>query len=377
MKREIEKILVKGIVKLNPLMYTKLGVKFRHLIKPRLSDAFEQTIYNDVVHKLYFDEDKEEYVTYIKGDKPTIYAANHVFYDDISSVICSVRDRRMMLIADKGTLETISSVDAIGLVLNGVYFFEKDKDRLFDNKLKKDKSLKKLTDEEAIEKKKDILYKREVDQMFKTLKKVMKHGDDVLYFPESTWNLSMEKILTGDLPWGMLKEIAYDLEADVVPVGVDLVDNENVVVFGEKLDLTMNPSEDINNLKDKMATLVWFIYEMKEKLVRSDINDIYEYWHNDRTKVHRGELESPDNDFNYETRNLFRGKNNINVDNERSDKYRLDEIVAEMNGIDLPIGQFIDKEEYLKVVELTNLYNKKANIMKNKINNEVILTKRR
>lgn len=296
-KLKLNQVIVKAIFIPLPLTYTKLGTKFRKKISPFLIKEFKKTLpYNINLHKH----------KYVKGDNPTVYAANHVFFDDIASIMCATNDH-MFLIADSDTKNGISPLDAIALLLKGVYFFEKDKDLQKPN---------------------------EVIKMYKTINKLLNYGKDILYFPESTWNFTPNKPIRADLPWGFIKNVVNEVNADLVPVAIDLVNDKYTVSFGEKIEFTGDLKEDSKILKDKMATLVWELFELKPKLNRSDVKENELDWYQYIVEKCGGEIDPKMFNFKQEDKCAFKGKNDSDVDVTESEKISLDEVLSELHGIE-------------------------------------------
>ena len=296
-KLKLNQIIVKAIFIPLPLTYTKLGTKFRKKLSPFLIKEFKKTLPHEIQLHRY---------DYVKGKNPTVYAANHVFFDDIASIMCATNGH-MFLIADSDTKNGISPLDAIALLLKGVYFFQKDKDLQKPN---------------------------EVQKMYKTIKRLLNHGEDILYFPESTWNFIPNKPIRADLPWGFIKNVVNEVNADLVPVAIDLVNDEYTVSFGEKIEFTGDLREDSRTLKDKMATLVWELFELKPRLVRSEIKDNELDWYEYILEKCGGEIDPKMFNFKQEEKCAFKGKNDPDVDETESEKISLDEVVAGLHGIE-------------------------------------------
>lgn len=278
-------LLVDAIFSTLPLTYNKAGINFRQAINPKLVEEFRTTL----PHKVRVLRND-----YVSDGKPTEFVANHVFKDDIASVCCAVSEsmsENMYLVADSDSKKDIKLIEALALYLNGVIFFEKDRKLAKENE-------------------RDILNRRTV--------KVLKCGGNILIFPESTWNFRHNKLIRDDLPWGLLTN-ADQAEANVVPVAIDLVGDEYLVIIGKKLERVYDKAKDIVLLEDEMATLVWELYGLKEPLVRANLGEDEIDWYNYvQEKCDGGEY-----DFVKEERCAFRLEG----------KFDLDEVIADMYGI--------------------------------------------
>jgi hypothetical protein len=295
-KLKLNQLLVELVLLPLPLSYNKLGIKVRKKLSPILIKEFQKTLPYKI--DLYKND-------YIKSDKPTVYAANHVFFDDIASIMCATNNH-MFLIADSDTKKGISILEAVALGLKGVYFFEKEKSKQKPG---------------------------EVQKMYKTITKLLNNGEDILFFPESTWNFTPNKPIRDDLPWGFIKNVVDEVDADLVPVGIDLVNDKYTVSFGKEITLGDDLKENTLILKDEMATLVWELFEKKPKKLRRDFQEKELDWYNYILEKCGGEIDPKKFDFEKEERCAFRGKNNPLLDESESTKSSLDEVVADLHGI--------------------------------------------
>jgi hypothetical protein len=317
-QRNFNQFIVDQIFATLPLTYNKIGIDFRKRINPYLTKEFVKTL----PHKIRVLKNEYE-----NDGRPTIYSASHIFYDDIAAILCAISEN-MYLVADSDTKKDINPLEALALYLNGVMFFEKDPN------LAKQNEREKLTNR---------------------MIKILDCGGKILIFPESTWNFSPNKLIRDDLPWGLLK-VADAVNANVVPVAIDLVKDEYLVNVGKKISRTSDLTNDIRTLRDDMATLVWQLIELKEPLKREklglgiDENYCYdyiqdrlipneEYWYNYIKEKCQGGVY----DFVKEERCAFRQKGKIS----------LDEIIAEMFGMEYR-SMASDYEAYIKVRNLSD-----------------------
>ena len=113
------------------------------------------------------------------------------------------------------------------------------------------------------------------------MKQDLKHGFNLLWFIEGTWNLSANRLVY-PLSYSVIK-LALECNADIVPIGLNQVNRTMYVKFGEvfRPDEGKELTESIAELRDVLATLKWDIYEyIQEKegdgvVKRSSLDDNY------------------------------------------------------------------------------------------------------
>ena len=145
----------------------------------------------------------------------------------------------------------------------------------------------------------DIDDKEDRENSRQMMLKVLEHGDNMMIFPEGTWNLS-ENAIVNDLHWGAA-DISLETSAVIVPIAIEQYGKRFVVNIGELFDpdkirqsrtkiayseLGLDEAgtqlkkqikiEVIQNLRDILATLKFQIWE-KEGITRRD-NVPYDYW---------------------------------------------------------------------------------------------------
>lgn len=93
------------------------------------------------------------------------------------------------------------------------------------------------------------------------MKQDLKHGFNLLWFIEGTWNLSANHLVY-PLSYSVIK-LALECKADIVPIGLNQVNRTMYVKFGEvfRPDEEKELTESIAELRDGLATLKWDIYE--------------------------------------------------------------------------------------------------------------------
>lgn len=256
-------------------------------------------------------------VTVIKNDfknngKPTIYLANHGFYEDIKAVISSIEDNVTLLIGVEGKANTPSFVEKLALFLNGYIQINRK-------------------------------YKESKQQGFDSLVRILKNKGNILVFPEAIWNLT-PNLLMLKLHWGALR-MAEQTGANIVPVTIDVLKDGYGVIVGNCFNQYSSCSsrlEAVTRLRDIMATMVWELMEEKEPVKREEITEQYWVDHN------RRELSGfPKKDWHTEEGYGFKPNGEIG----------LGEILAELNGIEYRsiAASYI---QYLKVEKLIEKWNK-------------------
>lgn len=180
--------------------------------------------------------------------KSTIFAVTHIGKFDIEVVSEAIKSHYYLL---SGDFENISgTVNETILALNGViYVNEYDKE---DRALSKQKMISHLQD-----------------------------GGNLMYFPEGTWNLSPNLPV---LPcfWGII-DIAMQARAQIIPVAIEQYGKRFYVNIGSSYEVQQKPELSIKELKkqaitelrDRMATLKWEIWENVPLLRRESIDSEY------------------------------------------------------------------------------------------------------
>lgn len=146
----------------------------------------------------------------------------------------------------------------------------------------------------------DIDSKEDRENSRKMMLKVLEQGDNMMIFPEGTWNLS-ENAIVKDLHLGAV-DIALERSAIIVPIAVEQYGRRFVVNIGKAFDPEMVKAEftkiaykDLNEndnpehllkkqiklaanqeLRDRLATLKWKIWEKEGIFERNSIP--YDYW---------------------------------------------------------------------------------------------------
>ena len=249
--------------------------------------------------------------SFMYNGKPTVFAFTHVFKDDLASVLYCLRHSAHALAAYHRRVSR--SVDGVGIRLNGVIWV--------DNCIKTSRA-------ESLEK----------------MKAVLRCGGDVLIAPEAVWNLS-PNLIVQKIWWGLL-DAATSTDANIVPIAVDLVNNNYYVSIGKLFDYAKysDKGEAVVALRDVMATMAWKLIEMKPLNKRAEITE--ESWVN----FCQSELARvPFLDMATEESFLYRPKGEIS----------LGEVLADMHGIEYK-SMAADYEQYKRVERLIDNWTKPA-----------------
>lgn len=185
-----------------------------------------------------------------RTERSIIYAVTHIGKADIELVSEAIKAHYFLLCGDFENLH--GTIDGFFLGLNGVlYFDEKNKEERRDVK--------------------------------ERMKRVLRDGGNVLYFPEGTWNL------TANLPlnkcyYGII-EVAKEADAIIIPIGIEQYGKEFIAKVGRNFDVRRYTFDKIDkreiqkiiirDLRDELATLKWEIWESVPPLVRGEIEDGY------------------------------------------------------------------------------------------------------
>lgn len=146
----------------------------------------------------------------------------------------------------------------------------------------------------------DIDSKEDRENSRKMMMKVLEQGDNMMIFPEGTWNLS-ENAIVKDLHMGAV-DIALERSAIILPIAVEQYGRRFVVNIGKAFtpemvkgkftkktygDLSENNNQEHllkkqiklaanRELRDRLATLKWEIWEKEGIFERKSIP--YDYW---------------------------------------------------------------------------------------------------
>lgn len=102
----------------------------------------------------------------------------------------------------------------------------------------------------------------------------LKRGDNILLFPEGTWNLHASRILL-PLNWGCI-DLSKETNAPIVPITILYKDNQAYVNIGETFLPTEDKQTEIINLEERMSTLLWELMCLFEPMKRATFPNNYE-----------------------------------------------------------------------------------------------------
>ncbi len=167
-----------------------------------------------------------------------IYAANHGTKYDIPYAGIAIRDHAYLAL---GT-QRLAFLDRLAFILNGSVWIDR-KDRA-----SKAQGAKKMLD-------------------------LLLAGNNLLIFPEATWNAEPSLPIL-PMAWGVIG-LAQATGCPIIPLIEEYRDSECYIKFGEPF--YCEPEDDklekIHELRDVMATLRWDIWEQLPRYRRADIPD--------------------------------------------------------------------------------------------------------
>ncbi len=180
---------------------------------------------------------------HILNEKPqckedsALYVVNHSCRYDMP-IISEVIGQRVSVLVGKQRLDLI---DRICFLLNGVIWV--DRQSISDKKVVTQKIIRLLC-----------------------------NGESVCMFPEGTWNLEPSKLLL-PMYWGCI-EIAKQAKVSIIPLILEFKENDVYAKYGAPVYVM--PSDEkvdkFEELKEKMATLKWEIWEQFPVVSRAEID---------------------------------------------------------------------------------------------------------
>ncbi len=167
----------------------------------------------------------------ISKSKPTIYVVNHYSAQD-TPIICNSIKRRAYILAGK---QNLRKIDEIFFNLYGTIFVDRKN-------------------------KEDMGYSKKAMELY------LKKNQDLIIFPEATWNLS-DELLMLNMKWGVI-EVAQNTGARIIPVNLDYdtTDKKCYIYYGNSIEVPENcdKAKYITFLRDSMATVRWYRMEQKQ-----------------------------------------------------------------------------------------------------------------
>ena len=169
--------------------------------------------------------------------KSALYVTNHSCRYDIPFA-CEIIGQRSNVLVGKQRLEFI---DRLCFILNGVIWVDRHS---------------------SIDKKKAS----------HRIQELLLKGENVLMFPEGTWNLEPSKPML-PMYWGCI-DIARHTNVPIVPFVLEYRGKDCYVKFGEPIyvNVTDEKSAKFEELSEVMATLKWELWEKDSIVCRKEID---------------------------------------------------------------------------------------------------------
>lgn len=203
--------------------------------------------------------------TEIDPSRPVIYVINHVGKYDVETVGQTVSEPFSLLSGDFENLHDTFDGNLLGI--HGVIYY-------------------------------DMNVKEEAKEVKERLINHLNNGNNVMWCIEQTWNFSENKLVL-DSKYGII-DVAKKTNAQIVPIGILQYDRKhlgsrfilkqgnifNVNDYYEKYDELTAKKEGIKDLRDNLATLMWYIMEYdlvtygpedRDELVNNDYWATYIY----------------------------------------------------------------------------------------------------
>lgn len=96
-------------------------------------------------------------------------------------------------------------------------------------------------------------------------------GHDVLMYPEATWNLTPELPML-PMNWGVVK-LSKETGVPICPIYLLFIGNQCHVKIGTLFTPTGSDLDEIENLRDRMATMFWELIEQQPMGKREEIRN--------------------------------------------------------------------------------------------------------
>ena len=248
---------------------------------------------------------------FVPNDKPTIFVATHIFYDDIAAVLCCLRSAAYLLIGVESDDNLPPLKERVVARLNGVIGVERNN-------------------------------KQSRTEAFYEMVEVLNRRGDILVFPEAAWNF-LPNAVVAKINWGAIR-VAQHTGANIVPVAVNIIGNDYGVIIGSRFEYYnhTNPKDAIDALRDKMATLAWELISLNPLARRENLT--YEYW---LSHIREQYTKIPRKDQSKEESFMHRLK----------DEVSLGEVLADLHGIEYK-SMAVDYEQYKRIERLIDGWNK-------------------
>lgn len=180
----------------------------------------------------------------VNNDTPKIFACTHIGGNDVQRAFQVLGAPAYLMLGDPGYIYRMPIYQA--LKLNGVIPLE----------------TKSCEDRK-------IAYNRSVE--------LLKNNGNLLIFPEGAWNVSpnlvVMKLFSGAV------RMAQETGAEIIPIAVEQYDNKFYFNIGENYSISNDTEHSIqeltDDLRDKLSTLKWEIFESQPQLVRDNVPNNY------------------------------------------------------------------------------------------------------
>ena len=238
------------------------GIKFREYTHPIINFLIKgRRILNNQTLTIYDKKNKQKMIKEQK--RPIIFAVTHTGKYDIEIVNEAIKKAYYLLSDDEEYM--YRTIDGFITDWNGVIYVDSDYD--------------KVTSDNPIS---------DTQVALETSIKVLKDGANIMWYPESIWNLSPNSLVLR-CKYGIIKA-AIESNAVILPIALDQrgeYDKDFYVNIGEFIypeNLKIKYGNDkngmiaaVNDLRDVLATLKWEIWESFEIESRKKIeSDYYE-----------------------------------------------------------------------------------------------------
>lgn len=108
------------------------------------------------------------------------------------------------------------------------------------------------------------------------MKRVLAQGDNIMIFPEGTWNLSENEIVR-EIAYGTA-DVAIQMNVNIIPIAVEQYDKRFVINMGQAIWPQQYDKDKkilTSALRDTLATLKWEIWERQSVQRRAAIREFY------------------------------------------------------------------------------------------------------
>lgn len=183
--------------------------------------------------------------TRVPKDRPVILAITHIGKWDFEIINEQIKEQFFVIAADYILMH--GTINGFFMNLNGVIYL--------DEKDKKDKANTK-----------------------KLMINLLQSGNNIMVFPEGTWNLSENEIIR-DIAYGVA-DAAISADAVIVPIAIEQYGKHFVICQGEMFEPNTQQRADkamlTIALRDEFASLKWKIWERNGVCQRRSLP--HDYW---------------------------------------------------------------------------------------------------